>query len=148
MRTNDEITEKDYPDVQPDDSQVQTTALVSTHSLRDEETEQTKFSITEILGSGLIGHKFLRRNWGVIAVLILLSVIYVSNRYMADQEMITISDLQRELEEVRYRALTHNSELTTRCRQSQIEQRLKEAGDSTLKAAKEPPFIIHRDNKR
>lgn len=117
-------------------------ALVPHHE-EDAESTETRFRITEMLGGGLIGHRFLRRNWGVFATIIFLTILYVSNRYAADQELIQRSDLQRELEEVRYRALTHNSELTKCCRQSNIEAILRQHGDSTLTAAKEPPFIVN-----
>ena len=118
------------------------TALVAPDAAVGREPREYHHTLLGLLGGGLIGHEFLRRNWGVIAVIILLTIIYVSNRYAADQEMIQISDLQKELEEVRYRALTHNSELTMLCRQSQIEKALDAIGDSTLKVSGEPPFII------
>ena len=123
------------------------TALVAPEAAAGREPREYRNTLLGLLGGGLIGHEFLRRNWGVIAVIILLTIIYVSNRYAADQEMIQISDLQKELEEVRYRALTHNSELTMLCRQSQIEAALAAAGDSTLKVSGEPAFIIRTGKK-
>ena len=123
------------------------TALVAPEAATGREPREYRNTLLGLLGGGLIGHEFLRRNWGVIAVIILLTIIYVSNRYAADQEMIQISDLQKELEEVRYRALTHNSELTMLCRQSQIEAALAAAGDSTLKVSGEPAFIIRTGKK-
>ena len=120
-----------------------TTALACS-SVLEEGAGGRQFSILEILGGGLLGHEFFSRNWGVIALVLFLTLCYVGNRYSADQELIRINDLQRELEEVRYRALTHNSELTMLCRQSNIEAALRAHGDSTLCASKEPPYVINR----
>ena len=113
--------------------------LTDTASMDEEEKE----TWTEVVASTLMGHDFLRRNWGMVALIIALAAVYVSNRYMADQEMIRINDLQRELDEVRYRALTHSSELTMQCRLSFVEEALRLAGDTTLAAPTEPPFIIN-----
>ncbi len=75
---------------------------------------------------------------------ILFCILFmVTNRYQAQQEIIEKEQLQREVEEWRYKALTRSSELTTRTRQSQIEERLKNLGDSLLKAPTEPPFTIN-----
>ncbi len=70
-------------------------------------------------------------------------LLMVTNRYQAQQEIIEKEQLQHDVEEWRYKALTRSSELTTLTRQSQIEERLKAYGDSTLTAPKEPPFTIN-----
>lgn len=70
-------------------------------------------------------------------------LLMVTNRYQAQQEIIEKEQLQRDVEDWRYRALTRSSELTTLTRQSQIEERLKQLGDSTLTTSKEPPFTIN-----
>jgi len=70
-------------------------------------------------------------------------LLMVTNRYQAQQEIIEKEQLQRDVEDWKYRSLTRSSELTTRTRQSQIEERLKALGDSTLSTPKEPPFTIN-----
>lgn len=70
-------------------------------------------------------------------------LLMVTNRYQAQQEIIEKEQLQRDVEDWRYRALTRSSELTTKTRQSKIEERLKALGDSTLTISKEPPFTIN-----
>lgn len=109
-----------------------------------EQDEESSFNLTEVLGSGLFGRELLRKNWRYLMFLVILTMIYVSNRYSADQEKILIHDLHKELEDVRFRALTNSSELTRRCRQSNIEAALHKAGDSTLVMAKEPAFVIYK----
>ena len=121
-----------------------TTAIVPVTSTPDPKVEfgALKRYAIRMLGGDIFAQKFLRRNWAAIALILFLTMVYISNRYMAEQEMIRISDLQRELNEVRFRALTHSSELTRRCRQSNIENALRAAGDTTLLPAREAPFII------
>lgn len=70
-------------------------------------------------------------------------LLIVTNRYQAQQEIIEKEQLQNDVEDWHFRALTRSSELTTRTRQSKIEERLKQLGDSTLTAPKEPPFTIN-----
>ncbi len=69
-------------------------------------------------------------------------LLMVTNRYQAQQEIIEKEKLERDVEDWKFRALTRSSELTTRTRQSQIEERLKALGDSALTIPKEPPFTI------
>ena len=51
-------------------------------------------------------------------------------------------DLRHELIEKKNYALTQYAELTMKSRQSSIERKLKLLGDSLLKSATDPPFII------
>ena len=70
-------------------------------------------------------------------------LLIVTNRYQSQQEMIEKEKLEQDVADWRYRSLTRSSELTTRTRQSQIEERLRQMGDSLLKAPTEPPFTIN-----
>ena len=75
---------------------------------------------------------------GLIVLCTFFAIVYITNRYSAEQEMIEIERLKTELTEMRYRALTRSSELTVRTRQSQ---------DSVLQTPKEPPFLIQTPNE-
>ena len=50
--------------------------------------------------------------------------------------------MERELKDVRYRALTTSSLLTERCRESRVLDLLKNNKDSLLHIADQPPYII------
>ncbi len=80
---------------------------------------------------------------GLLLLCAFFAIVYITNRYSAEQEMIEIEKLKTELEEVKYRALTRSGELTVKSRQSQIEQSLSQTSDSLLSIPKEPPFIIN-----
>ena len=101
-----------------------------------------QISLREFLGGDYLLGSFLRNNIGFILLLLLLGVLYITNRYAAQQEIIEEEALRRQLVEKKNYALTQYAQLTMNCRQSALEQRLYVLGDSTLLAPKEPPFII------
>lgn len=102
-------------------------------------------SLKEVIGSIQLNGEWFRKNMLFFFVLTLCLLAFVTNRYQAQQEMIEEAELKSELNEIRYIWLTRFSELTTAQRQSQIEERLKQHGDSTLQLSKEAPFIIKTD---
>ena len=77
---------------------------------------------------------------GLILLCTFFAIIYITNRYSAEQEMIEIEKLKTELTEVRYRALTRSSELTVKTRQADRKS-LRQTPDSVLQSPKEPPFF-------
>lgn len=104
-------------------------------------------SLREILGGDILTAGWLRRQMGLILLCTFFAIIYITNRYSAEQEIIEIERLKTELTEVRYRALTRSSELTVKTRQSQIEKSLRQTPDSVLQSPKEPPFLIKSQNE-
>lgn len=100
-------------------------------------------SLREILGGDYLIGSFLRRNIWFILFLLALGVVYITNRYQAQQEIVEEENLRAELVEKKNYALTQYAELTMRSRQSSIENQLRAMGDSSLRASTEPPFIIH-----
>lgn len=101
-----------------------------------------QLSLREILGGDFLVGDFLRRQIRFILLLMLLGIAYITNRYVAQQEIIEEENLRKELTEKKNYALTQYSELTRQSRQSMLEQRLRANGDSTLSIPKEPPFFI------
>lgn len=89
-----------------------------------------------------IDGQWFRHNLGLIAVTALCLIVFVTNRYLADQELIEEDLLKEELADIRYRAVTKSAELTFAKRSSQIEERMRQRGDSTLKMPTDAPFII------
>ncbi len=109
--------------------------------------QRPNVSLREILGGDILTAGWLRRQTGLISLCTFLAVIYITNRYSAEQEMIEIEKSRTELTEARYRALARRSELTVRTRQSQIEESLRQTPDSVLQSPKEPPFLIKPQNE-
>ncbi|MGM9674300.1 MAG: FtsL-like putative cell division protein [Bacteroidaceae bacterium] len=88
---------------------------------------------------------WLRRQLYVVLLIVVGIIIYITNRYQAQQQIIELEQLQNELKDMKFRVLTRSSELTLRTRQSQLEEQLKALGDSTLLPSNEAPFIIEKE---
>lgn len=111
---------------------------------QDEGVEQrSHVSLKEILGGDILLAEWLRRQMGLLLLCVFFVIVYITNRYSSEQEMIEIDKLKVELTEVKYRALTRSGELTVKSRQSQIEKSLRHSADSLLQVPKEPPFVIY-----
>lgn len=109
---------------------------------------RSNLSLREILGGDILTNGWLKRQMGLIVLCAFFAIIYITNRYSSEQEMIEIEKLKTDLVDMRYRALTRSSELTVKTRQSRIEQSLRMTGDSILESPKEPPFIIKSNRTR
>lgn len=87
-----------------------------------------------------IDGKWFKRQIGFFFLLLIGVILYITNRYQAQQEMIREEELRKELKDWKFRNMTRTSELTNRTRQSQIELQLKTMGDSTLIPSETPPY--------
>ncbi|MBP3689147.1 MAG: hypothetical protein J6I54_04105 [Bacteroidaceae bacterium] len=92
------------------------------------------------------GQWFKRQIW-LFVVIVAGIIVYITNRYGAQQEIIEEQTLREELQDWKFKSLTRNSELTFCTRQSQIELRLKSLGDSTIRVSNKAPYHIFTPNK-
>ena len=106
----------------------------------DEVDELTIESIRQMLDAA--PRRFLSQ-WKLLLLCLVGIFLYITNGYQAQMEMMKETELEAELKDWRYRSITRVSELTLLCRQSQLEQKLREQGDSTLAPSKVAPFIIN-----
>lgn len=88
---------------------------------------------------------WFRKQLGVLSLILFGIIVYISNRYQAQNEMIEEDKLHDELQDWKYRSMTRNSELTFRCRQSQLEEQMKAMGDSTLTSSNDPVYELTND---
>lgn len=70
-------------------------------------------------------------------------MIYISNRYSCQQYLIQIDNLDKELKDAKYKALSSTSLLTEMSRESRVLEQLRVSKDSTLHISKQPPYIIN-----
>lgn len=106
----------------------------------DEVDELTVASLRQMLDA--IPRWFLSQ-WKLLLLCLAGIILYVTNGYQAQVEMMKETELEAELKDWRYRSITRVSELTRICRQSQLEQKLREQGDSTLAPSKIAPYTIN-----
>ena len=103
---------------------------------RDDDGQvRTNVSLRSILGGDILAGGWFRRQFWYIVMLVAMAVVYVSNRYYCQQEMITARRLNDTLADRRYKALTISSQIKEMTRRSVIEEQLT---DSTLKTSNMP----------
>lgn len=113
----------------------------------DEQPLSSNFTLKKILGGDIFSAHFLRNNIGLIVLIVVFVIIYISNRYSVQKDLIEIDKLETELSNAKYRALSSSSQLTERSRESHVLEILKTNKDSILKISSRPPFIINVPSK-
>lgn len=112
----------------------------------EDEDQQIKH-LRDVVQAIKIDGEWFRRQIGVILLVVVGIIIYITNRYQAQNEIIQEEALRDTLQDMKFRNLTRNSELTLKCRQSKLEELLKANGDSTLLPSTEAPFILIKEKK-
>lgn len=112
-------------------------------SLVSDDDEADELSIDSVRQMIDAAPRWFLSQWKMLLLCLVGIFFYITNGYQAQMEMMKETELEAELKDWRYRSVTRISELTLLCRQSQLEQRLREQGDSTLVPSKVAPFIIN-----
>ena len=106
-----------------------------------QQESDSHITLKSILGGDILGHSFLKRQANLLILIVLLTILYIDNRYSSQQELIEIDRLKKELTDIKYDALTISSELTERSRQSRIEEYISNK-ESDLQTSTNPPYLI------
>ena len=101
-------------------------------------------SIRSILGGDILANDFFKRQTSLLILIMVLTILYIDNRYTSQQEMIEIDRLKKELTDIKYDALTRSSELMEKSRQSRIEEYIS-TEESHLETSTSRPFLIKKD---
>ncbi len=120
--------------------------VIEETATEDESPQSIKFSLRKILGGDILNAAIIRRQVWLILLIAFFMVIYVSNRYSCQQDIIEIDKLHQQLTEAKYKALSSQSELTEVSRESNVLDMLKNNKDSVLKIASQPPYFIEIPN--
>lgn len=99
-------------------------------------------SLKKILGGDILATSAMKRQVGVILLIMAFMMVYISDRYSCQQSLIRIDHLNQELNDAKYKALSSNSQLTEKSRESRVLEMLQNCKDSTLHIATQPPYII------
>ena len=101
-------------------------------------------SIRSILGGDILANDFFKRQTSLLILIMVLTILYIDNRYTSQQELIEIDRLKKELTDIKYDALTRSSELMEKSRQSRIEEYIS-TEESHLETSTTRPFLITQD---
>lgn len=118
------------------------TEVIREQATEDEAPQSRHFSLRKILGGDILSTSFMRRQVWLILLIAAFVVVYIANRYSCQQDIIEIDHLETQLKDAKYRALSSNSKLTEKSRQSNVLELLKNNKDSTLKLPTQPPYVI------
>lgn len=111
---------------------------------QQENASPKHMSIRSILGGDILANDFFKRQTSLLILIMILTILYIDNRYTSQQELIEIDRLKKELIDIKYDALTRSSELMEKSRQSRIEEYIS-TEESHLETATNRPYLIKRD---
>ena len=103
----------------------------------------SNLTFMKIIGGDILNTAIIRRQIWLFVLIAFFMLLYISNRYSCQQDIIEIDHLQTQLQDAKYKALSSNSQLTEKSRESNVLNELKNNKDSVLKMASQPPYIIN-----
>ena len=134
------ITEDPELDVKPAKRTLAQRLRESNVSEEDEASSGRK-RLRDIMGGETLVRQIKNNIW-VIVLIALFTVAYVAVGYQCQQDAITISRLEEQVENAKLKALSSTSDLTRLSRQSSLENQLIENGNTELGTGPTPPYII------
>ena len=105
------------------------------------------FTLRKVLGGDILTTSAVRKQIWVLVIITVFVFFYISNRYSCQKDMIELDQLQDELTDAKYKALSSSSKLTELSRESNVLEVLKNNKDSLLKTPTQPPYIVDVPNK-
>lgn len=112
-------------------------------AIEEEASDSSSFTLRKILGGDILTAQIIRRQIWLVILIVFFVVIYISNRYSIQKDLIELDQLQKELQDTKYKALSTSSQITEKSRESNVLNMLKHSKDSTLHIATQPPYIIN-----
>lgn len=109
---------------------------------KEEQDTTSPFSLSKTLG-GVIIARAVQRQIGLVLLVCAFLIIYINNRYVCQKKLVEIDRIESKIVSARYKSIVCSSTLTEKSRESNIMDRLRTYGDSTLTIPKEPPYLIN-----
>lgn len=131
------------PDSRPANEERDLKDVLQEQAREDEEPLSTNFTLPKILGGDILTARLIRSQIWLIVLIVGFIIVYISNRYSVQQDLLEIDNLNKELKDAKYKALSSSSILTEKCRESNILNGLRNNRDSILKIPSQPPYIIN-----
>lgn len=133
----------DDKNMQPQAENTPLMEAIKEQAREDESPHAAQQTLRKIIGGDFLTGSVIRSQIGVILLIVGITIIYVSNRYICQKNMLEIDKLKIELQDAKFRSLSSASQLTEQCRETNVLEMLKHTKDSTLKIAGQPPYIIN-----
>ena len=117
--------------------------VIAKQAIEEEVSGSASFTLRKILGGDILTAQIIRKQIWLFMLIVVLIIIYISNRYSIQKDLIELDQLQKELQDTKYKALSTSSQITEKSRESNVLDMLKHSKDSTLHIATQPPYIIN-----
>ena len=116
---------------------------IAQQAIEEEAPLSSNFTLRKILGGDILTAHIIRRQIWLLILVVFFIIIYIYNRYSIQKDLIEIDQLQKELQDAKYKALSSSSQITEKSRESNVLDMLKNNKDSILHIATQPPYIIN-----
>ena len=134
----EEATESNNTDEMPSLKEV-----IQEQAVEGEAPMSTALTLRKILGGYILNTTtFLKLFWLFLLITFFL-FIYITNRYQCKNALIKIDRLTKELQDVKYKSLSSNSQITERSRESHVLQLLRNSKDTTIRMSDQPPYMVN-----
>ena len=118
-------------------------AALAKQAIEEEASGSASFTLRKILGGDILTAQVIRKQIWLFVLIVFFVIIYISNRYSIQKDLIELDQLQKELQDTKYKALSTSSQITEKSRESNVLDVLKHSKDSILHIATQPPYIIN-----
>ena len=135
--------EKAQPEAPKPAPQASLKEVIAKQAIEEEVSGSTSFTLRKILGGDILTAQIIRKQIWLFMLIVVFIIIYISNRYSIQKDLIELDQLQKELQDTKYKALSTSSQITEKSRESNVLDMLKHSKDSTLHIATQPPYIIN-----
>lgn len=145
-KNNDKQKNDDATTDEADDKHEEGKSLADVIRERANEVERQplgSLTLKSIVGGDILATTAVRKQIGVIMLIVLFMLVYISDRYSCQQSLIQIDKLNEELNDAKAKALSSSSKLTEKSRESRVLEMLQACKDSTLHISSQPPYIIN-----
>ena len=141
QETPKQETPKEEP--QQEAPQASLKEVIAKQAIEEEASGSSSFTLRKILGGDILTAQIIRRQIWLVILIVFFVIIYISNRYNIQNDIIELDKLQKELQDTKYKALSTSSQITEKSRESNVLDMLKNNKDSVLHIATQPPYIIN-----
>lgn len=135
--------QKTQPEAPKPAPQASLKEVIAKQAIEEEVSGSASFTLRKILGGDILTAQIIRKQIWLFMLIVFFFIIYISNRYSIQKDLIELDQLQKELQDTKYRALSTSSQITEKSRESNVLDMLKHSKDSTLHIATQPPYIIN-----
>jgi hypothetical protein len=103
------------------------------------------YTFKDFINGEFFSSSSISRQWPYFLFLVVLAFIYINNHYSMEKLLKEQVALNKELQDLKYEAITTSSELMQMSRQSEVVSRVNDAGLG-LEVLKTPPRLLKTKN--